>query len=169
MLVQLGKRNASLDVVDLLLECHGRIRRFLVMAWQLAKAHEPPREEIEEAASQIRRYFAESFPLHMADEELDIAPRIADASIVERMCDDHRAHASQVADLVALCDLLRKAPERHAALRTRLGEVARQLGSDLESHMELEETELFPAIRRLDADEQAAIVSAIQRRRQPHA
>src|SRR5512138_411206 len=73
MLLQLGRRVASEDVVDLLDECHGRIRRFLAMARALANA---PRDaalsEIVATASQVRRYFAEGFALHVEDEEIDI-------------------------------------------------------------------------------------------------
>ena len=169
MLVQIGKRSESADLVDLLHECHGRIRRFLVMGRQLARTPEATREEIAEAAGQIRRYFAESLPLHMADEDIDIAPRIADAEIVKRVHDDHRAHAPLVAELVTTCETLRGSPEQHPALRMHLGEVVRQLANELESHMELEERTVFPAVRQLGPNEQAAIVLAMQRRRKPRA
>jgi hypothetical protein len=60
-----GKRAVTEDVVDSLIECHGRIRRFLVMAPQLAAAAHASPSEIESTAAQIRRYFVEGFPLHM--------------------------------------------------------------------------------------------------------
>ncbi len=94
---------------------------------------------------------------------------IADAEVVKRVHDDHRAHAPLVAELVTMCETLRASPEQHPAVRTHLGEVVRQLATELESHMELEERTVFPAVRQLDPSEQATIVLAMQHRRNPRA
>ena len=46
------------DVVDLLLECHERIRYFIALAVRLAKAENSSLDEIREAAARVIRYFA---------------------------------------------------------------------------------------------------------------
>ena len=57
------------DVVDLLLECHARIRRFLGMARHLADAEAVADREASEAAAAIGRYFEVALPLHTTDED----------------------------------------------------------------------------------------------------
>lgn len=167
MLVQLGKRSVSEDVVDLLVECHGRIRRFLVMARQLALASDASSPEIAATAAQIRRYFAEAFPLHVADEECDIAPRLASMArdSLVRMHADHRAQSLAVDELIVQCGVLEREPDQHAAVCARLHAVAVQLAADLESHMEYEERTLFPALRKLSQHDRDAILTAMRQRR----
>lgn len=71
MLVQVGRRVVSEDVVDLLTECHARIRRFLAMAHDLADAPGTTvPAEVVATAAQIRRYFSQGFALHIEDEEI---------------------------------------------------------------------------------------------------
>src|SRR6478752_10243593 len=108
MLVTLGQRAKSEDVVELLLECHGRIRKFLGFARDLAVAHAAPRDEVRQLAAQIRRYFAVSLPLHVADEEELIEPALAGASsevdaALAAMHAEHEAHAPALARLVGAC------------------------------------------------------------------
>lgn len=167
MLVQLGKRPVSEDVVDLLLECHGRIRRFLVMGRQLAQASNASVSEIVATAAQIRRYFAEAFPLHVADEECDIAPRLASmvGNSVVRMEADHRAQSFAVAELIVQCGIVEREPDQHAAVCARLHAVVVPLAADLETHMEFEERTLFPALRNLPQHDQDAILAAMRQRR----
>jgi hemerythrin-like domain-containing protein len=169
MLVQLGKRTSSEDVVDLLHECHGRIRRFLVLARRLAVSSDAPSAEIAATAGQIRRYFAESFPLHTADEEIDIVPRIRGNGRafdgLARIHADHHWHASAIAELIVLCSVLERDPGQAAEISQQLHAVAAQLAADLESHMEFEERTMFPALRQLPGHEQAAILAAMRRRR----
>lgn len=168
MLIPLGKRSVSEDVVDLLHECHGRIRRFLVMARQLALASQASPGEIADTAAQIRRYFAESFPLHVADEEVDIAPRVAKMIAPERLARmqaEHRAHSSAVTELTVVCDLLVRQPEQHAAASTRLHALAVQLAAELEAHMEFEERTVFPALRELSQLDRESILAAMRQRR----
>ncbi|MGE5185042.1 MAG: hemerythrin domain-containing protein, partial [Acidobacteriota bacterium] len=102
MLHTLGKRAASEDVVDLLVECHGRIRKFLGFARALADKPEAPAGEVRAVAGQIRRYFAVALPLHIADEEEAIMPRLAAASddvtrALAAMHREHAAHAGEIA------------------------------------------------------------------------
>jgi len=173
MLVQLGPRQPSEDVVDLLRDCHARIRRFLVQARQLAEAAEPPGvdpAEVRVVAGQIRRYFIEAFPLHLADEDEQIAPRLAGASPdVDRalalMAGGHASHCSLVARLVAICASLEEDPRRLAVASIELARVAALLATELEAHLELEERAIFPALRRLPEQVREAIHGAIRARR----
>jgi hypothetical protein len=64
MIVQLGARTTGNDVVDMLAACHERIRTFSTMACAIASGG-----DVREAAAAVRRYFAEAYPLHVADEE----------------------------------------------------------------------------------------------------
>jgi iron-sulfur cluster repair protein YtfE (RIC family) len=172
MLVRLGQPRGSEGVVALLVACHERIRTFLGMARLLATAQATGRE-IAEAAGQIRRYFAEAFPLHTADEDDSIAPRLArDASAAPALAvmrRDHDAHAPRIASLVQLCAAAERDPDRLPAIARELGAAAAALTAELEVHLALEERAIFPAILRLPEAEQEAIRREIRARRRPGA
>src|SRR5687767_9470641 len=107
MLVQLGNRTVPQDAVELLSGCHDRIRRFLVLARRLATTSSVAESETRVVASQIRRYFAIAFPLHVADEEETIEPRLAGHHVdgaLDQMRTDHVEHAQLVRPLVELCE-----------------------------------------------------------------
>src|SRR6185437_5656461 len=134
MLVQLGQRAAREDAVDLLVECHGRIRRFLGFARQLAVAQAPD-DEVKAVAGQIRRYFAVAFPLHLADEEELVVPALATAgepaaAALAEMRADHAAHDPAVVRLVEICGELERAPGALARLAPQLGAVADELSRE---------------------------------------
>jgi iron-sulfur cluster repair protein YtfE (RIC family) len=171
MLVQVGKRDQSEDVVDLLLACHERIRRFLTMARTLATAHASEPCEVQLAAAQIRRYFAEALPLHVADEQEEILPRLASAApaidqALTAMLDEHCVHEPMVARLVALCGEVEREPSQLAVVGADLAALIAELTTELERHLAQEEQVIFPAIRRLAAAERDAILVAMRRRRE---
>jgi hemerythrin-like domain-containing protein len=170
MLVQLGQRNTNEDVVDLLIECHGRMRKFLVLAHRLAGAAGAPQAEIRDLARQIGQYFTDSFPLHRADEDDEIAPRLAGASpdvdrALATMAADHVEHAPMIARLVGLCVAIGDDPRLHAELADDLARVAAELAPPLECHLELEERTIFPHVRRLPGPDQEALRIALRDRR----
>src|SRR6516164_5551174 len=76
MLIQIGPSKENSDIVDLLSECHDRIRAFTGLAGRLASSGSVSDNEIRDAAGQLVRYFSESLPLHVADEEESILPRL---------------------------------------------------------------------------------------------
>ncbi len=171
MLVQIGKQGTSGDVVDLLVECHGRIRKVLAFARQLADKPEAPPGEVRAVAGQIRRYFAVAFPLHVADEEELIAPRLAGtgaavARALATMHRDHGAHAAEIARLVEICGELEREPGRLASRVGELAASAAQVAADLEPHLELEERVVVPAIRGLAEAQRDAIRSGMRARRE---
>ena len=170
MLVQHGQRQPSEDIVDLLRDCHARIRRFLIQARQLAGAASGDPAEIRAEASQIRRYFTEAFLLHLTDEDEQIAPRLAGASPdVDRalalMASGHASHGSLVARLAKICASLEEDPRRLGVASIELRRFAALLATEIEAHLELEERAIFPALRRLPEHVREALHGAIRARR----
>jgi hypothetical protein len=76
MLIKIGPQKEISDIVDLLLECHERIRSFIGLAGRLANCGPVSDTEVSDAAARVVRYFSESLPLHVADEEESILPRL---------------------------------------------------------------------------------------------
>lgn len=172
MFVQLGARRASSELVDLLLACHERIRKFTQAAARLAAGQGAPGAEIAELAAQIRRYFAVSFPLHVADEDDHVAPRLAGTSAeiddaLARMHADHADHAAPVARLVAICAALEADPAQLPAHAAELATVAGTLDAAFAPHLALEERVVFPALARLPDAERATMRDALRARREP--
>lgn len=166
--VQLGRRAPTDELVDVLAECHGRIRRFLHLAHTLAAAPtDTPRDELAGAAAQIRRYFVEALPLHVADEEHDVAPHLAD-HVVAQVRADHAAHEPAVAALVEVCRAVEQHPDQLARLAGPLASAARRLTAVLEPHLAYEEAIVFPLVRALDRAQQQRIRGAMRDRRERH-
>lgn len=169
MLVQIGSRNAPEDLVDLLAECHARIRRFLGMAHALAVTPKITDAEACNVAGQVRRYFATAFHHHIADEDDLIAPRLAGKGVddvLHKMQHDHLRHADSVALLVGLCSAIERDPRQLAASKDELVRAAALATSLLEPHLELEERALFPAIRALPAATRDEIRAGMRERRE---
>lgn len=172
MLFPLGLHAHTGDLVDLLLACHRRVLEHLALGRRLAMAPaSTSHASIAAAAGRIRRYFADAFPLHRIDEEVDIFPRVVgvddelDAAIGE-LLRDHEAHDTSVSTIVTICSDLEAHPSRLAAHAARLDEALRTLETELGAHIALEERMLFPAIARLSARERHEIVECIRARRE---
>jgi iron-sulfur cluster repair protein YtfE (RIC family) len=170
-MLTIGKRRPAHDVVDVLLECHERIRAFTAMAARLASASAPPPREVAEAAAKVRRYFADALPLHAADEEESILPRLRgrDPDVDRELAAMHREHGEHepvLARVVALCAALAEDPSRHAELAPELGDAAEELARHFEAHLAREEQVVFPAIRRtLGEAERARVAEELRARR----
>jgi len=152
MLIGIGPKRPSEDVVDALLECHERIRRFSELARRLGEQIEPSESEVKAAAAGIHRYFSEALPLHVRDEEESIAPRLSGLAgevgrALQRMTREHSEHQGPLGELLALCRTLRERPSEYPEVRERLARVARGLERDFAAHLENEERHVFPAIR----------------------
>lgn len=170
MLLSIGRRRAQEGLVDLLQECHLRIRTFLRSAERLAAGDRVNHEAAAAVATDIHRYFSGAFPLHLADEDETIAPRLREARAETRaalttMSDDHVVQAPCIHDLVAVCDDISAGgwSDRTAA---RLASATTALAGPLEAHLELEERVIFPAIAALPAEVQAEIVLEMRARRE---
>ena len=64
------------DPVDLLLACHMRIRHFGQLASALPGAQEAGAADVIDAAQRLHRYFTVALPLHVADEDESVRPRL---------------------------------------------------------------------------------------------
>lgn len=171
MAIQIGRPKPTGDVVDALLECHERIRRFSATACRLAEAVDPEPAEVAAAAEGVRRYFVEALPRHVADEDESILPRLKGRNDevdreLDEMAREHREHGAPLDRLIELCVALAQDPSKHAGLQTELGELASQLQAGFEVHLEREERVILPAMRTLlDEDERAAISQEMKDRR----
>ena len=171
MLTVLGKAPAQGDAVDLLLECHDRIRSFLLLARRIAGARGDERDGVPEAAGRVIRYFTQALPLHALDEEDSILPRLVGQEpaldeALATMAREHAEHAAPLAALVAACAVLARDPARHGELAPEVGAAADALDRHFAAHLAREEQVVFPAVRRLlDRTDQAALVREIRARR----
>ncbi len=161
-------------VIDLLLECHARIRSFSDLAVRIGEARGAAPAEIADAAASVRRYFLEALPLHARDEEESVLPRIAgrdpvvDAALVA-MHRDHLGHAELLDPVLAMCADLVATPERHAELAPALAEAGRRMRAHFEAHLASEEATIFPAVSRVVAqDEQRRMLDELRGRRGGH-
>jgi len=171
MLIKIGPLKEPEDIVDMMLECHDRIRSFAALACRLANASEPSQDEIRDAAARVSRYFTEALPLHVADEEQSIVPRLTGKNpdldaILQKMHGEHSDHEAKLATLVETCNRLKASPEMLADVRPTLLETATTLQIEFEAHLKQEEDVIFPAIRSLLTPEQrTTMLSELRSRR----
>ncbi len=171
-MVNLGETPGGETLVELLLACHARIRRFARLALTIGARPELDVREVKEAAAQCLRYFTEALPLHVRDEEDSVAPRLADRNpaldaTMAQLRAQHFAHGVRVDALTQALRAVLTKPEDQPH-RRRLALAAATLETDLEAHLVLEETALFPFIpTELTAQQQADAVVELRARRQP--
>jgi iron-sulfur cluster repair protein YtfE (RIC family) len=165
---------SSEDAVTLLLGCHERIRHFAGMSVRLASARGLPDSEIASIAEKLHRYFTIALPLHEADENESLHPRLRAAApegelagpAVDAMVEQHRSIDEIVERLVPLCELLKSNPTIHAELAPELQQLSTALQEMFDSHLKLEEETIFPAMRKyLTADQLLDIRREMQERR----
>jgi hemerythrin-like domain-containing protein len=169
VLTVLGKPRAGGDAVDLLLECHDRIRSFLSLARRIAAARQT--DDVAEAAARVVRYFTEALPLHARDEEQSVLPRLAgrDPAVDEAlaiMAREHGEHETPLAALVEACAAIAEDPGRHREVSPTLTWAVGALDVHFEAHLRREEEIIFPAARRLLSEtDLAAIARELRQRR----
>ncbi len=155
--------------MDLLLECHDRIRSFLLLSRRLAAAQDP--DGVAEAAARVVRYFTEALPLHARDEEESLRPRLAglDPALdvaLATMLREHAEHEAPLGALVAACRELARDPRRQPELAPAIARAADALDAHFVAHLRSEEEIVFPAVRRLLPErELAANAREIRERR----
>ena len=171
MLIGKGPKQTSEDLVDLLLECHQRIRSFSALALAVSGQSDFQSNETVDACKRVQKYFSEALPLHVKDEEESILPRLVGRSrevddALAQMQAQHRTHETPLRQLLELCGNLRALPEETSDARAELRDLANSLQSEFARHLDLEEAIIFPAVRvHLLTDEQAAIVHELRARR----
>lgn len=171
MLKQLGKMGRlGPGVTPLFRDCHAKIRHFIGLARAAGEAAATA-EEIADACAQAARYFAEALPLHVADEEESLLPRLRGREpaldvALTTMHDEHVEHDRHDAGaLLASLRALQSAPT-DSVLRSELSVIARRCEASLTRHLEQEERIIFPAIERLlSVSEQDAILLELRARR----
>jgi iron-sulfur cluster repair protein YtfE (RIC family) len=189
MLTQINAAAAPLrdeTVQDALVGCHTRIRHFTEMACKLAHAHHADAEQIQRAANEVHRYFTVALPLHEADENLSLHPRLKKAlggssepgleqdvlrklggPAADAMVEQHESIDQLVERLVPLCVILRSQPAKLEELSQELHEISAALREIFTAHLELEEKTVFPAMEKfLSGDELAEIRREMRNRRQ---
>jgi iron-sulfur cluster repair protein YtfE (RIC family) len=138
----------------MLLGCHARTRHFIQLSRTLADAEDAPHQEIADAANSIFRYFNHALPLHEADENESLFPRLHAAlppgglerEAAETMIEQHKAIHELLAELLPVCAALGCQPGSLPSFSHRLDQVTRALGQIFAAHLLLEETVVFPAI-----------------------
>jgi len=170
MLHAIGRKRRAGGVVEMLVDCHARIRSFSELAIAVSERTDAPAEEVVGACARVERYFAEALPLHVRDEEESVLPRLIGRSsaidaALERMHEQHEMHVALLGRLLCCSAALRQAPHDLAA-RAALLAVARPLRSVFEPHLRAEEEILFPALRALlSADEERVMLGELHERR----
>jgi iron-sulfur cluster repair protein YtfE (RIC family) len=175
VLTRIGAAPARGGAVELLVDCHARIRHFAGLAARLAAQEAAAPAEVAEAAGAVARYFTEALPLHARDEEESIVPRLRgrepalDAAL-DVMQREHGEHGAPLARVIAACRVLTGAPGRLAELAPALSRDTAFLVRHFDAHLANEEEAIFPALRRLlGPEEDAALAAEIRARRAPAA
>ncbi len=171
MLLKIGQRNkVPEDVVDLLLACHDRIRSFAALARKIGERTEASADEVTDACLRVERYFTESLPLHVCDEEESLLPRLLGRSAevdraLDRMKVEHATHEYFLGRLANALSAVRQDPKSRE-MRAALVVAADQLARTFVGHLTFEEAVLFPAIRRyLTPAMQTDVMNELRHRR----
>jgi iron-sulfur cluster repair protein YtfE (RIC family) len=162
----------SEDAVDLLTGCHQRIRHFTGVATKLAHAQGALPDEIRQAAAGAHRYYTISLPLHEADEEQTVRPRldsIGDEKLhhaLLAMTDQHMAIDDLLERLLPLLLMVQNNPQTIHSAGPEMCSITHALDEMFSAHLQLEEEVIFPAIRSaLSAAAQLEMLREMQGRR----
>lgn len=162
------------DALEMLLGCHERIRHFSEVARKLAHSQDAGPEQIREAAQGACRYFTVALPIHEADENESLHPRLKVAvpegnlagPAADAMVDQHNAIDELVERLVPLLRLLEHNPAKQPELAAEMCALTSRLDDLFRVHLELEEKTIFPVISQcLGEVEQKALAAEMQARR----
>jgi len=160
------------DAVDLLTGCHDRIRHFTAVAAKLAHAQGASAGEIVQAAAGVHRYYMVSLPLHEADEEQTLRPRLnalGDQKLhaaLRSMGEQHMAIDDMLERLLPLLLMVRNNPQTLPAAAAEMCSIVGALDELFRAHLQLEEEAIFPAIRSsLPESTRAEMLREMQERR----
>ena len=173
MLIQMGRRpeTAADDLVGPLRECHERIRAFTKMAVALAE-QETSDGETAALVSSVERYFRVAMPLHIADEDVSILPRLRgtpmDAKLrgeLVLMEEEHREIDALLTRLLPCWAELAAGRALAPALRESVRDATRELSNHVAVHLEREERAVFPLLQRCLGAEALTIRAEMRARR----
>lgn len=152
--------------VDALLACHARIREFTELSARLAASNADP-ETARNTAAAILRYFAQALPLHEADEDLSLAPRLRalepQDTVVQALDLVARQHPDidrVIGRMMPLWEAVEADGAKLAAVAEPLAKATERLSMIWTPHLALEEAEIFPAVRELLPPETVEAVRA---------
>jgi iron-sulfur cluster repair protein YtfE (RIC family) len=174
MLNQIALRDSSSkpeSALELLTSCHDRIRHFTSTIGKLAHSEGSELEEIRIAAGAAHRYFSVALPLHEADEEESLRPRLLEggaaeiAAALDAMMHQHQAIDDLIERLLPLLTLLSNNPAKLPELHGELCTIAKALSEMFGGHLDLEERAIFPAMTTNLSEEARAQVLAEMRER----
>jgi hemerythrin-like domain-containing protein len=157
--------------VDLLLGCHQRIRHFTDVALRLAQNPGAPAEDRAQAARAVLRYFTVALPLHEADENDSVYPRLQQAltegplaEANEAMVEQHRGINAALSQLIPLWRTVESDPAQQPALKSLLAATT-HLQRLWDVHLKLEEEQVIPAMREYLAEGTLGEIRAEMRNR----
>jgi iron-sulfur cluster repair protein YtfE (RIC family) len=166
------KTKAENTAVELLIGCHQRIRHFTSVATKLAHAQAATPQEIQDAAEAVYRYYSVSLPLHEADEEDSLKPRlnkIPDERLhhaLAAMHDQHMAIDDLLERLLPLLRLVGNNPSAIADTGPEMCSITKALSEIFAAHLQMEEEVIFPAIEaQLTEQDRAELLSEMRNRR----
>ena len=169
------RKSSKVSIVEngprLLLEgCHSRIRSFTLVAIRLTlRDTVAPLEQISDAAVSLQRFFGETLPKHVVDEEELLARRVhrwvATADLLE-MASQHCAIDATLDELFPLWQQVAEKPEELPTVALELGPPTSELASLWQTHLALE-AENFPLLDRLPPETIAEIWREMRDRRLP--
>lgn len=155
------------DAVDMLLACHQRIRNFTGIAVRLAEAVDAGAPEVANAAAAVHRYYSIALPLHEADENESVYPRLfqrltdpAERVAMQNMVDQHGPLNQVIARLLPRWTELQSAPEKLSSCAAPMRTDCEQLQQLWNEHLALEEEIVFPLIRRRLTQEDLRLIHA---------
>ena len=162
MPVQIGQKpdHALTEPLGLLSDCHRRIERFLGVLVTLARTARggPLAEDRRQSLAAALQYFREAAPKHTADEEESLFPRLRAAggpeiaevlAEVEHLESEH-AYADRLhREVDQLGNEWLRAGTLPAEPAVRLSDLTTELSSIYKTHIEMEDTRLFPLARRV--------------------
>jgi iron-sulfur cluster repair protein YtfE (RIC family) len=158
----------------MLIGCHERIRHFSSMARKLAHSHDTDAQQVQSAAEAAHRYFTVALPLHEADENESLHPRVKRAvplgdlagPAADAMVDQHNAIDELLERLLPLLQLLERNPAKQPEVASEMCAITSRLDDVFREHLELEEKVVFPAISaNLSEADRQSLVAEMQARR----
>ena len=160
------------ELNDLLLGCHQRIRYFTAVAAKLAHAQGASPKEVQDAADTVYRYYSVSLPLHEADEEDSLRPRLSSLDdpkvhhALAAMHDQHMAIDDLLERLLPLLRLVGNNPDVIAETGGEMCSITGALGEMFDAHLKMEEEVIFPAMAQsLTENDRAGLLSEVRNRR----
>jgi hypothetical protein len=163
-------RTTDGDVVARLRDCHARIFSFLAEAAAIAESYATTADPNLRAVSagDVHRYFTKALPLHEADEDASIAPRLlaagAPLSMVRARMEEHSAIDELVAELEIDWRAIARDGNASIELEGHCHALA-SLSERLTTHLAAEEHDIFPRVDALPLTERLQIVAEMRARR----